>query len=109
MADLTGRKGRPNSFNFMQFLGKFGRIVCWHPRELAPSHLSHCLEYFDLELILTKGEISSGVESIRKKGHCKKFSPYRMFVTEFKLVIALDTNRHKGINGPNTRKTTNGC
>ena len=22
--------GGPNSFNFMQFLGKFGKIVCWH-------------------------------------------------------------------------------
>ena len=33
----VGRKGRaippwgPNSFNFMQFLGKFGKIVCWRP------------------------------------------------------------------------------
>ena len=28
----------PNSFNFMQFLGKFGKIVCWRPppRELVP-------------------------------------------------------------------------
>ena len=24
--------GGPNSFNFMQFLGKFGKIVCWHPQ-----------------------------------------------------------------------------
>ena len=38
-----GREGRapppggPNSFNFMQFLGKFGKIVCWRPPgELAP-------------------------------------------------------------------------
>ena len=23
----------PNSFNFMQFLGKFGKIVCWRPPE----------------------------------------------------------------------------
>ena len=23
----------PNSFNFMQFLGKFGKIVCWCPPE----------------------------------------------------------------------------
>ena len=23
--------GCPNSFNFMQFLGKFGKIVCWRP------------------------------------------------------------------------------
>ena len=29
--------GDPNSFNFMQFLGKFGKIVCWcPPGELAP-------------------------------------------------------------------------
>ena len=27
----------PNSFNFMQFLGNFGKIICWHPpRELVP-------------------------------------------------------------------------
>ena len=25
--------GGPNSFNFMQFLGKFGKIVCWCPLE----------------------------------------------------------------------------
>ena len=30
--------GGPNSFNFMQFLGKFGKIVCWRPPEVgAPS------------------------------------------------------------------------
>ena len=23
--------GGPNSFNFMQFLGNFDEIVCWHP------------------------------------------------------------------------------
>ena len=29
--------GGPNSFNFMQFLGKFGKIVCWRPPgELEP-------------------------------------------------------------------------
>ena len=29
--------GGPNSFNFMQFLGKFDKIVCWRPPgELAP-------------------------------------------------------------------------
>ena len=38
VADLHGKisdvppRG-PNSFNFMQFLGKFGKIVCWHPLE----------------------------------------------------------------------------
>ena len=36
LADLRGRMGRappggPNSFNFMQFLGKFGKIVCCRP------------------------------------------------------------------------------
>ena len=37
MADLRGAWGtphpRPNSFNFMQFLGKFGKIVCCTPPE----------------------------------------------------------------------------
>ena len=29
--------GDPNSFNFMQFLGKYGKIVCWRPPgALAP-------------------------------------------------------------------------
>ena len=43
VADLRrGHEGYPpvgpNSFNFMQFLGKFGKIVCWHPPgELVPS------------------------------------------------------------------------
>ena len=23
--------GGPNFFNFMQFLGKYGKIVCWRP------------------------------------------------------------------------------
>ena len=27
----------PNSFNFMQFLGKFGKFLCWRPPgKLAP-------------------------------------------------------------------------
>ena len=36
-ADLRGARGMPpspggpNSFNFMQFLGNFGKIVCWRP------------------------------------------------------------------------------
>ena len=32
--DSGGPKGPPggsNSFNFIQFLGKFGKIVCWRP------------------------------------------------------------------------------
>ena len=42
VADLRGARetrpfpGGPNSFNIMQFLGKFGKILCWRPpRELA--------------------------------------------------------------------------
>ena len=31
----------PNSFNFMQFWGKFGKIVCWH---LPPPHLGEILD-----------------------------------------------------------------
>ena len=40
--------GGPNSFNSMQFLGKFGKIVCWRPpwRVGAPSSgkswIRHC-------------------------------------------------------------------
>ena len=37
MADLYSKileaPPDPNSFNFMQFLGKFGKIICWHPPE----------------------------------------------------------------------------
>ena len=43
VADLRGALGKraprggPNSFNFMQLLGKFGKIVRWRPDgELAP-------------------------------------------------------------------------
>ena len=35
--DVPPSPGGPNSFNFMQFLGNFGKIVCWRPPgELAP-------------------------------------------------------------------------
>ena len=33
MADLRGAPPVPNSFNFMQFMGEFGNIVCWCPPE----------------------------------------------------------------------------
>ena len=41
VADLGGARGTrippgPNSFNFMHVLGKFGKIICWCPRRLAP-------------------------------------------------------------------------
>ena len=43
VADLRGAQGTrappggPNSFNFMQFLGKFDKFLCWRPPgELAP-------------------------------------------------------------------------
>ena len=42
VADIGARgapPGHPNSFDFMQFSGKFGKIVCWRPPplgELAP-------------------------------------------------------------------------
>ena len=41
VADLRGREGRappswgPNSFNFMQFSGKYGKIVCWRPQRVG--------------------------------------------------------------------------
>ena len=34
----------PNSFNFMQFLGKFGKIVCWRPLEGWRPHLEEILD-----------------------------------------------------------------
>ena len=35
--DACAPPGGPNSFNFMQSLGHFGKIVCWRPPgELAP-------------------------------------------------------------------------
>ena len=56
MADLRGCVGHaphPNSFNFMQFLGKFGKIVCWRlPGGLAP-HLGEILDPPLTDLILT--------------------------------------------------------
>ena len=63
MADLRGGAryarppGGPNSFNFMQFLGNFGKIVCWRPplgswRPLLGEILDPLLEniIFDKEL-----------------------------------------------------------
>ena len=43
----THTPGGPNSFNFMQFLGKFGKIVCWRPLEgwcptSGKSWIRHC-------------------------------------------------------------------
>ena len=38
MVDLRGTGGTPpgpNSFNFMQFWGKFGKIICWRPPPLS--------------------------------------------------------------------------
>ena len=41
-----------NSFNFMQFLGKFGEIVCWHPSlgvgapSSEKSWIRHCIDQF---------------------------------------------------------------
>ena len=41
--------GGPNSFNFMQFLGKFGKIVCWRPPwgvgapSSGKSWIRHCI------------------------------------------------------------------
>ena len=34
----------PNSFNFVQFLGKFGKIICWYPLEGWCPHLRDILD-----------------------------------------------------------------
>ena len=42
---LDARPPGPNSFNFMQFLGKFGKFVCWHlPLESWRPHLGEILD-----------------------------------------------------------------
>ena len=54
VADLRGVQGMrtprgPNSFNFMQFLGNFGKIICWHPPQgvgtpsSGKSWICHCI------------------------------------------------------------------
>ena len=37
--DARPPPGGPNSFNFMQFLGNFGKIVCWRPPGELATHL----------------------------------------------------------------------
>ena len=43
-----GREGRalpgPDSFNFIQFLGKFGQIVYWRPSGGLAAHLGEILD-----------------------------------------------------------------
>ena len=45
--------GYPNSFNFMQYLGKFGKIVCWRLLEHWRPYLSEILDSLVLSLILS--------------------------------------------------------
>ena len=70
VADLRGRqKGHapqgPNSFNFMQFWGKFGTILCWRPPpgKLEPpssgkSWICHC--FFLLVKVADPGSPGEG-------------------------------------------------
>ena len=54
MAHLRGRFPHApgtNSFNFIGFLGKFGKIVCWRPLESWRPHLG---EILDPPLLSTK-------------------------------------------------------
>ena len=47
VADLGNARDAPpgpNSFNFMQFLGKFGKIVCWRPLEGWRPNLGEILD-----------------------------------------------------------------
>ena len=50
LADLSGSEGcpppltgRPNSFDVLQFWGKFDQILCWHPLESWRPHLGKIL------------------------------------------------------------------
>ena len=42
--EREGRPSGPNSFNFMQFWGNFGKIVCWRPLEGWCPHLGEILD-----------------------------------------------------------------
>ena len=42
--DAPPSPGGPNSFNFMQFWGKFGEIICWRPVEGWRPHLGEILD-----------------------------------------------------------------
>ena len=54
----VGREGHatpplgPNSFNFMQILGKLGRIVCWHPRRVSTPPAPNLAEILNPPLTL---------------------------------------------------------
>ena len=62
VVDIGGSKGGgretlplrgSNSFNFMQCLGKFGKIVCWRPPSFGGS-VPHLGEILDLPLVEKK-------------------------------------------------------
>ena len=57
----------PNSFNFMQFLLKFGKIVCWHPTgELAPPPRGNPGSATELHVaILVRMTLSTKIELIQ--------------------------------------------
>ena len=58
MADLHSKildaPGGPNSFNFMQFLGKFDKIVCWRQQEGWRPHLEGVLVSVNFGCFFTK-------------------------------------------------------
>ena len=66
--------GGPNSFNFMQFLGKFGKIVCWRPPwgvdapprgnpRSATGFYSLFEELFEMSFVKSRGSFQSCAES----------------------------------------------
>ena len=75
-----GREGcpwGPNSFNFMQFLGIFGKIVCWHPRRVgAPSYRGSWIRHCFYLLQCLKFECPSFSFDI---GNCDHLDPYPVY------------------------------
>ena len=55
------RGGGANSFNFMHFLGKFGKIICWRPHLgeiLDPPLLKHLFNIIKDEADFISGFVS---------------------------------------------------
>ena len=78
--------GGPNSFNFMQFLGKFGKIVCWRPPwgvgapSSGKSWIRHCRGWGSESR--GRGSASRGVEKnppnriIEIRSTCGRYASY---------------------------------
>ena len=61
--------GGPNSFDFMQFFGKFGNFVCWRPPgELAPPPRGNPGSATDMECDISRNYHSDVFTSYKHEG-----------------------------------------